>query len=89
MYQPSCSSVRPPLGRASAVALEELVEPLHGLQESSLLGELVVRLAGVRADGETVLDAGVEDHLVRDGAHLLEQLLGLVTLVFGEDVVGF
>ena len=36
-----------------------------------------------------MLNAGVQDHLVRDGAHLLEQLLGLVALVFGEDGVGF
>ena len=77
------------LRRALAVLLEELVEPLHGLQESSLLGELDVVLAEVCADGEAVLDAGVEDHLVGDGAHFLEQLLGLVALLFGEDLVGF
>jgi len=59
------------------------------LQESSLLGELDVVLAEVCADGETVLDAGVEDNLVGDGAHFLEQLLGLVALLFGEDLVGF
>jgi hypothetical protein len=78
-----------PLRRALAVLLEELVEPLDGLQESGLLGELDLGLAEVAADGETVLDAGVQDHLVRDGSHVLEDLLGLVTLLFGEDRVGF
>jgi hypothetical protein len=77
------------LRSALAVLLEELVEPLHGLQESSLFGELDVVLAEIGADSEAVLDAGVQDHLVRDGAHLLEQLLGLVALLFGEDLVGF
>lgn len=59
------------------------------MQEGSLFGELDVVLAEVCANGETVLDAGVEDHLVGDGAHFLEQLLGLVALFFGEDLVGF
>ena len=59
------------------------------MQERSLLGELDVVLAEVCADGEAVLDAGVKDHLVGDGAHFLEQLLGLVALLFGEDLVGF
>lgn len=35
-----------------------------------------------------MLDAGVEAHLVGDGAHLLEELLGLVALLFGEDLIG-
>jgi hypothetical protein len=78
-----------PLRRALAVLLEELVEPLHGLQESSLLGELDLGVLEVAADSETVLDAGVQDHLVRDGTHVLEDLLRLVTLLFGEDGVGF
>ena len=76
------------LRSALAVVLEELVEPLNGLQESSLFGELDVGLAHVGADGEAVLDAGVQDHLVGEGAHFLEQLLGLVALLFGEDLVG-
>src|SRR4051812_9586562 len=79
----------PHLRRALVVLLEELVEPLHGLQESSLFGELDVGLADVSADGKSVLDARVEDHLVGDGAHFFEQLLGLVALFFGEDLVGF
>jgi hypothetical protein len=73
---------------ALAVLLEELVEPLHSLEEGSLLCELDVLLADVGADGKAVLDTRVEDHLVGDAVHLLEQLLGLVALVFGEDVVG-
>jgi hypothetical protein len=76
------------LRRALAVLLEELVEPLDGLEESGLLGELDLGLAEVAADGETVLDARVQNHLVGNGAHILEDLLGLVTLVFGEDRVG-
>lgn len=76
------------LRRALAVLLEELVEPLDGLDESGLLGELDFGLVEVAADGETVLDAGVQNHLVRDGAHVFEDSLGLVTLVFGEDRVG-
>jgi hypothetical protein len=76
------------LRRALAVLLEELVEPLDGLEESGLLGELDLGLVEVAADSETVLDARVQDHLVGDGAHVLEDLLGLVTLLFGEDRVG-
>ena len=59
------------------------------MQERSLLGELDVILAEIGANSETVLDTGVEDDLVGDGAHFLEQLLGLVALLFGEDLVGF
>lgn len=77
------------LRSALTVVLEELVEPLHGLQESGLFRELHVGLAGIGTNGEAVLDAGVQDHLVRNGAHLLEELLGLVALLFGEDLVGF
>ena len=77
------------LRRALAVLLEELVEPLDGLQESSLLGEFDLGVLEVAADSETVLNAGVQDHLVRDGAHVLEDLLRLVALLFGEDRVGF
>jgi hypothetical protein len=73
---------------ALAVLLEELVEPLHSLEERSLFCELDVLLADVGADGKAVLDTRVENHLVGDAVHLLEQLLGLVALVFGEDVVG-
>jgi hypothetical protein len=73
---------------ALAVLLEELVEPLHSLEEGSLFRKLDILLADIGADSKAVLDTGVEDHLVGDAVHFLEQLLGLVALVFGEDVVG-
>ena len=70
------------------LTLKELVKPLHRLQERRLFGKLHFGLVGIGADGETVLDAGVEAHLVGD-CHLFEQLLGLVALLLGKDLVGF
>jgi hypothetical protein len=64
-----------------------LVKPDDGLQEGLLLGELLNLDGRVAADGEAVLDARVQVDLVRV-ARLLEDLLGLVALLGGEDGVG-
>lgn len=64
------------------------VEPGHGLQESLLLGELVLRLAQVCADGESVDNAAEKVDLIRL-AGLDQDVLGLVTELTGENAVGF
>jgi len=66
---------------------EVLVEPGDGLQESLLLGKALGLDRGVAADGKAVDDLGVEVDLV-GLADLLEDLLGAVALLGGEDGVG-
>ena len=68
--------------------LEPVVEPRHVLKEGGLLGELGGALGDVATKGEAVLAVGVDGDLVGNG-HLLEDVLGLPTLVEGEDNVGF
>lgn len=63
-----------------------LVEPRDGLVEGLLLGELLVPLGQITANGEAVLDARVQSNLVGQ-ASLEEDLLGLVALLGGEDLV--
>ncbi len=63
------------------------VEPRHGLQEGLLLGKPLGLDGGVAADGKAVLDLRVEVDLV-GLADLLEDLLGAVALLGGEDGVG-
>lgn len=62
------------------------VEPSNGLVESLLLSVPLDLLTGVAADGESVLDTTVQVDLVRVAA-LQEDLLGLVALLGGEDLV--
>lgn len=62
------------------------VEPGNGLDKGLLLGELFNLLAGVAADGEAVHGLGVEVDLVGEAA-LGEDLLGLVAVLGGEDLV--
>lgn len=52
-----------------------------------LLGKLLGPLGHIAADGETVLGTRVKEHLVGQ-AGLLENLLGLVALLGGEDLIG-
>lgn len=63
------------------------VEPGHSLQEGLLLGELVLRLAQVRADGESVHNATEEVDLIRLTG-LDQDVLRLVTELTGENAVG-
>lgn len=67
-------------------ALEELVEPSNGLQESGLLGELDGSLGGIRTNSEAVLDVAVKGDLVWDG-HILEDVFRLAALLRGEDLI--
>ena len=62
------------------------VEPGDGLQEGLLLGPALVLLARVAADREAMHDATVQVDLVRLAA-LGQDLLGLVALLGGEDLV--
>lgn len=72
------------LGTASQ---QEVVEPLDGLVEGLLLGELLGLLGQVAAHAEAVDDVAVQVDLV-GLAGLLQDLLGLVALLGGEDLVG-
>lgn len=63
-------------------------EPSDGLHEGLLLGELVLGLAQVGADGETVGDAAEQVDLPRL-AGLDEDTLRLVAQLSGEDLVDF
>lgn len=65
-----------------------LIEPSNSLVKGLLLGILLNLLAHVAADSKAVLDARVQVDLVCQ-AGLLQNLLGLVTLLGGEDAVGF
>lgn len=64
-----------------------LVEPGDGLAVGLLLGKLLDPVGEVAAHGKTVRDAREQVDLVREG-RLLEDLLGLVAHVDGEDAVG-
>lgn len=64
-----------------------LVEPGNCLQEGLFLGILLRPLAGVTANGKPVHDTREQVDLVRLAA-LLEDFLGPVTLLGGEDGVG-
>lgn len=79
--QPGVSS------RSSIESQKVLVEPGNGLVEGLLLGVLLNLLADIAADGESVLDAGVQVDLVGQ-ASLLQDLLGLVAQRGREDTVG-
>lgn len=69
--------------------LQIVVEPLHRLKESLLLGELLLLDAKVGdPDGVAVLDAAEEVDLVRH-AGLGEDLFRLVPFCDGEDLVRF
>ena len=66
--------------------LQVLVEPHNSLAESLLLGELVLGLADVGADSETVGDTAEQVDLP-GLASLDEGVLGLVAELGGEDLV--
>lgn len=85
---PRASRILILVGLYQADLQQVLVEPRDGLEEGLLLGELLMPLGHVAADGESVLGTGVKGDLVGQ-AGLLEDLLGLVALVGGEDLVGF
>ena len=72
---------------AGLISYQVLVEPGHSLEEGLLLGEGLVPLGQVAADGKAVLDTRVQGDLVGQ-AGLLEDLLRLVALLGGEDGVG-
>lgn len=61
-----------------------LFEPLQSLQEGALLGILAHLVTYVASDRKAVLDPAVEIDLVRQ-TRLLQDLLGLVTLVCWKD----
>lgn len=84
---PSKASRLSNLGSICAYLQQVLVEPRDSLEEGLLLGELLRPLGHVTADGETVLGTRVQEQLVGQ-ASLLENLLGLVALVGGEDFIG-
>jgi len=64
-----------------------LLEPLHGLQKSILLGIQADPVLWISADREAVLDTAVQVDLVWQ-AEVLEDLLGLVALLGREDGIG-
>ena len=64
-----------------------LVEPANRLQEGLLLGKFLWSLGRVAANGKPVHDTREQVDLVRLAA-LLEDFLGPVTLLGGEDGVG-
>ena len=68
------------------IPLQILVEPHNSLAEGLLLGELVMRDAEVRADGEAVRHA-TEQVDLPGVACLDEGFLGLVAELGGEDLV--
>lgn len=69
-------------------ALQQVVvEPLDGLEERLLLGESLCLVGQVASDGEAVHGAAVQVDLV-GLAGLLEDLLGFVAQLRGEDLVG-
>lgn len=63
-------------------------EPSDSLNEGLLLGELVLGLAQIGADGETVNDTAEQVDLPRL-AGLDKGALGLVAQLRGEDLVSF
>ena len=70
------------------VNLQVLVEPVNSLAKRLFLGELVVLVAEIRANGEPVSDTAVQVDLpVLAG--LDEDFLGLVTKLCGEDLIDF
>lgn len=66
---------------------QKLVKPVDGLEEGLLLGPLLQLLARVAADGKAVHNPREQVDLVRLTS-LLEDLLGPVALLGGEDAVG-
>lgn len=70
------------------LALEELIEPRHSLQESSLFGKLHRLLADISTHSKAMLDIAVQRDLVWNG-HPLEKILGLPPLFRWEDWILF
>lgn len=66
---------------------QPVVEPLDSLQKGLLLGKFLGLLTHVATDGKAVVSAAVQVDLVWL-AGLLEDFLGLVALVVGEDFIG-
>lgn len=77
MYSPS-----------AVLYLQVLVEPVESLDKSLLLGELVVLIGEVCADGEPVTHAAVQVDLPAL-VGLGEDLLGLVAELGREDLIDF
>lgn len=67
--------------------LQVLLEPSDSLREGLLTRKLLGLLAEIGAHSEAVNDLGVQVDLVRKTL-LLEDLLGLVALLGGEDGIG-
>lgn len=65
-----------------------LIKPSNGLKEGLLLGIFLNLLAHIASDRETVHDAAIQVDLV-SLLSLGEDHLRLVTLLGGEDLVGF
>ena len=61
-----------------------IVKPLNSLQESRLFRILLALVVGITTDSKAVLNTSIEVHLIRV-AQLLQDILGVMALVVGED----
>jgi hypothetical protein len=65
-----------------------IIKPLHSLQERGFLSIHFALITHIAPDGKAMLDAGIQVDLVGK-PEVLEEILGVVALVAGEDGVGF
>ena len=82
-----------PFGTVSTVqkasCLRILIEPSDSLEEGLLFSKFEELIGQIATNSEAVLDTTIESELIRNGEFLFQDMLRLVTLVSGEDIVRF